>query len=105
MLFWMHCLSQMWLLRTIVCDCVYVIDVMQPRELLIEAHIPTHAIVICLWQRRLGSISDHMSVPWHVDRSTVFYFHGPMFHVYMMHVVLCVPACLAESSDTKLTIR
>jgi hypothetical protein len=96
----------MFLLRTLFYGAfVYVTDAMQPRELLIEAHIPTHAIVICLWQRRLGSSSAHMSVRCHVDESTVFDFHGSMFHVYMMHVVLCVPACLAESSDTKLTIR
>ena len=59
-----------------VCVFVYVIDVMQPHELLIEAHIPTHAIVMCVWQRRLGSISAHMSVHCHVDGSTVCEFHG-----------------------------
>ena len=104
-MFWVHCLSQACLLRTPFLRFVSAIDAMQPRELLIEAHIPTHAIVICLWQHRLGSISAHMSVDCHVDGSTFFEYHSSMFHVYIMHVVLRVPARLAESSDTKLAIR
>ena len=40
--------------RFVFCGFFYASDVFQPREFLIEAHIPAHASAICLWQRRLG---------------------------------------------------
>ena len=48
------CLLRAFVFAHVSACFVYAIDAMQSRGLFIEAHIPTHAIVICLWQRRLG---------------------------------------------------
>ena len=80
-------------------------DVLQPRGLVVQAHIGTHAIVIVWCQRCLGSLSALMFVQCYVHGRTAPCMHGYIVDVYMMRVLLCVGAPLAQSSERNVNME
>ena len=80
-------------------------DVLQPRGLVVQAHIGAHAIVIVWCQCCLGSLSALMFAQCYVHGRTAPCMHGYIVDVSMMHVLLCVWAPLAQSSKRNVNMK